>query len=96
MKLSWIKSGIQERSPIYWADGTNMLDGERGSYQIHKQGGVYRLGGVNSSWVAGAFGTVPEMKKRAQAVENAAVKAFESGYSLTEDVVMLPPGTRRG
>jgi hypothetical protein len=39
--------------------------------------------------------SLPEVKRKVEAIDAAARKAFEGGYSLTGDVVMAP-GTRRG
>jgi hypothetical protein len=94
-KLVWEKSGVQNRKPIYWAEGVDSLDGGKTTYQIYSESGLWMAGGENVRRVGGITAhSVGEARKKVQAIDDAARKAV-GRYNLSADVVMAP-GTRSG
>jgi hypothetical protein len=95
LKLTWERAGTQNRKAMYTAKGFDSLIGGETSYFVYNEGGLWRGGGDNVRRAGGVVGhSLPEVKRKVEAIDDAARKAFEEGYSLTGDVV-LAPGTRR-
>ena len=89
-RLTWERTGTENRKSAYMAEGFDALDGGKTTYHLYNEAGVWRLSGDNVRRTGGYIATdVADAKRRAEAIDAAAETAFKGAYSLTADVVAL-------